>query len=334
MTRYWGYRIDRDYRDWFLEQLKQGILRQGWGYEEGQNLRILSVDKGASGNLRMLTVKKGDILLVPSLPNSDEVAVVVATEDWDKGYTFEIAEMEDGKRDYGHKFPAKLIKSFKRDSSIVKGGIRSSLHCISRFWNMDGKANEINEILNADDKILGVSQTLRDRFVSSIDNTFYSLFDTDKFSEQLKETFDKQFNSAEWESPLVDGLKLLYPEPFFYVEHIGGHSEYQHGQDISISFSDPLSEKVYIIAIQVKNYTGIVDEKKLLDQINKADTYWEGDNLQLLRKIVVITGAKEEDNKEMIEHNPNITFIFANRLKEILLEIALKHLGKKNFSFK
>lgn len=74
MSSVYGYRIDNRYIPYFEQELEQGRLRQGWGYNEGQDLRKktddwrLSYDEGATGNLAMLDVKKGDLLLIPHLP--------------------------------------------------------------------------------------------------------------------------------------------------------------------------------------------------------------------------------------------------------------------------
>ena len=38
---YWGYRIDVKNPDFFFKELEQGRLRQGWGYDENQKLKIL-----------------------------------------------------------------------------------------------------------------------------------------------------------------------------------------------------------------------------------------------------------------------------------------------------
>ena len=48
--RYFGFRVDSTSTDkcnFFFEEIKQGRLRQGWGYEKGQNLLNQTVDKGA-----------------------------------------------------------------------------------------------------------------------------------------------------------------------------------------------------------------------------------------------------------------------------------------------
>ena len=51
---YWGYRICTDHIDFFAKKLNLGILHQGWGYHEGQNLLNMTYDGGASKNRMML----------------------------------------------------------------------------------------------------------------------------------------------------------------------------------------------------------------------------------------------------------------------------------------
>lgn len=46
----WDYKIDTANTKYFIEELKDDRLRQGWGYDLGQNLEILSVDNGARKN--------------------------------------------------------------------------------------------------------------------------------------------------------------------------------------------------------------------------------------------------------------------------------------------
>jgi len=80
---YWCYRIDTNRIKFFMDELNNGRLRQGWGWDERQNLREIKMDKGARRNLPMFNkVKKGDILLIPQLPTWGEIAVVEATDDW------------------------------------------------------------------------------------------------------------------------------------------------------------------------------------------------------------------------------------------------------------
>ncbi len=162
MANYWGYRVNEDQIKYFKEELKQKRLRQGWGRDKNQNLRNLSVDEGARRNLPILNkVKKGDILLVPGLPSRSEVAIVKATKDFKKGYTFEI---DKNLNDYGHIFPAELLKSFVRQNPNVSGDIRKSLRSVRRFWNMNNCREAIDTLISKNSSELSDSVTLSSRF--------------------------------------------------------------------------------------------------------------------------------------------------------------------------
>jgi hypothetical protein len=80
---YWCYRIDNNYPEFFGKELVDGRLRQGWGWHKWQDLNNFKKDEGAGRNKPMLNVKKGDILLIPHLPDWDDiVAIVEAMENW------------------------------------------------------------------------------------------------------------------------------------------------------------------------------------------------------------------------------------------------------------
>ena len=140
---YWGYRICTDYPQFFYEELLQGRLRQGWGYEEGQNLRLKAVDEGAFRNLRMLDVKKGDILLIPRIPEWDYLTIAKATEDWVAGYKFEISSEYE---DFGHIFPAEYICRVPVSDLNVQL-LHSTFNYQGRFWRINHWANIIETII-------------------------------------------------------------------------------------------------------------------------------------------------------------------------------------------
>ena len=140
---YWGYRINTDYPDFFYAELLQRRLRQGWGYEEGQDLRVKTVDNGAFRNLRMLNVKKDDILLIPRIPEWDCLTIAKATEDWSTGYRF---EKPLGIEDFGHIFPAEYICRVPiSDGNVQK--LYGTFHYHGRFWLINHWADEIQAII-------------------------------------------------------------------------------------------------------------------------------------------------------------------------------------------
>lgn len=144
---YWGYRICNPSSLFFSKELNEGRLRQGWGYDAGQDLRNLTVDEGARNNLKMYNeVKKGDILLIPHMPSLEEISIAEATEDWAVGYSYDIPKDQG---DFGHIFPAHLIKVVKRYGLEVSDKIRMSLYCPRRFWTMNDCADDIEQIIKS-----------------------------------------------------------------------------------------------------------------------------------------------------------------------------------------
>lgn len=320
--QYWCYRIDTSRASFFQKNLENGILRQGWGSDKKQDLRNLTLEGGAKRNRPMFDrVKKGDILLIPRLPESANVTIAEATEDWNKGYNFEISQ-EFG--DYGHQFPAKILKTFVRTNSNVSGGIRATLKNVSRFWNINQYCQDVEKLILAVDTVS--SQNHQDRFLASIEDVFQEIFQEASFKEKIYNKLTSNFSNEEWEFALVEGLSNLYPE--YTVERVGGKTEKQHGTDILIRIPG-LSTYQYGIAIQVKDYEGFVSDE-VISQINKADKYWlENESLKLIDKIVIITKADKGSNLKLANKDSSVNFIFAEELKELLGKIAKNQIGIK-----
>jgi len=321
---YWCYRIDTSRIKFFTKELNEGRLRQGWGWDEAQDLRDFKLDEGAGRNRPMFNkVKKGDILLIPQLPNWGEVALVEATEDWNKGYVFEIDQTLG---DYGHIFPAKYLKKFTRNNENVTGNLRSTLKNPSRFWNINHYSDDVEILISSQITELSKRQDYNSRLESSIGTVFNEFFDEKLFTNKLYDKLTEQFTREEWEFALVYGLKQIFP--FYQIERVGGKEEKNHGTDILIKLPSLLSNYSYAIAIQVKDYEGFVG-KEVISQINKADDYWESENLKLIEKIVIITKAKKDDNIKLLEHDKNVKFIFATELKQLMSEIGKCFIGMK-----
>ena len=321
---YWCYRIDTSRIKFFTKELNEGRLRQGWGWDEAQDLRDFKLDEGAGRNRPMFNkVKKGDILLIPQLPNWGEVALVEATEDWNKGYVFEIDQTLG---DYGHIFPAKYLKKFTRNNENVTGNLRSTLKNPSRFWNINHYSDDVEILISSQITELSKRQDYNSRLESSIGTVFNEVFDEKLFTDKLYDKLTEQFTREEWEFALVYGLKQIFP--FYQIERVGGKEEKNHGTDILIKLPSLLSNYSYAIAIQVKDYDGFVG-KEVISQINKADDYWESENLKLIEKIVIITKSKKDDNIKLLEHDKNVKFIFATELKQLMSEIGKSFIGMK-----
>lgn len=314
---YWCYRIDTNEREFFTTELDQHQrLRQGWGWDKRQDLRDLRMDEGAKRNKPMLKVKRGDIILVPRIPEWNEVAVVEATEDWEDGYKFERSE-EHG--DYGHIFPAELKKSFVRKNKHVDADIRSTLKNPSRFWNINHYSDAVEKIMQSDKEELNKGIGYDERLSNSINDIINKHFDKNNFENDIFEKLNQQFAREEWEYALVHGLRELFP--FYDVERTGGVKEKEHGTDILIKLPS-LTEDQLGIAIQVKDYSGTV-RSDVVQQINKSEEYWENESIRIVQKIVLFTESIGEDNESLKESDEDVDFIFAEDLKQLLYKISI-----------
>ena len=328
---YWGYRIDVKNQDFFFKELEQGRLRQGWGYDKNQELPDTK-DSGARKNLSMYyNVKKGDILLIPRLPDWGSVAIVEATQDWDdkeKGYKFEI---DDEKKDYGHIFPAKYIGCFNRHGKDVSGNIQSTLKARNRFWNISRLSEDIEKIMG---NLEGnrESTSVIENIKNIVSEQVKSYFNLKGFSEKVIDEYNRKFTASQWEEVIKNILEKIYPG--YEIERIGGSKEEKHGTDILVTISGLSNLEKYNIAMQVKNYNDVISDNNIdniIKQINKAEKYvWEN-NGKLIGKILVITSAEEKDNPKLIEkcQKEEIRVIFSEELKKLILRSIIESIDLK-----
>ena len=328
---YWGYRIDVKNQDFFFKELEQGRLRQGWGYAENQKLPETK-DSGARKNLSMYhNVKKGDILLIPRLPDWGSVAIAEAAEDWnneEKGYRFEI---DDEKKDFGHIFPARYIGCFNRHGKDVSGNIQSTLKARNRFWNISRLSEDIEKIMG---NLEGnrESTSVIENIKNIVSEQVKSYFNLKGFSEKVIDEYNRKFTASQWEEVIKNILEKIYPG--YEIERIGGSKEEKHGTDILVTISGLSNLEKYNIAMQVKNYNDVISDNNIdniIKQINKAEKYvWEN-NGKLIGKILVITSAEEKDNPKLIEkcQKEEIRVIFSEELKKLILRSIIESIDLK-----
>ena len=326
---YWGYRIDVKNQDFFFKELEQGRLRQGWGYDKNQELPDTK-DSGAKKNLSMYEkVKKGDILLIPRLPDWGSVAIAEAVEDWnnkEKGYRFEI---DDEKKDFGHIFPANYIGCFNRHGKDVSGNIQSTLKARNRFWNISRLSEDVEKImqnLEGNKESTSVVENIK----SIVSEKVKTYFDLKECCDKIVDEYNQKFTASQWEEVLKDVLEKIYPE--YEIEKTGGMKEEEHGTDILVNV--PGISRSYNIAIQVKNYEGKISDENIniiIDQVDKAKRYkWEN-NGKLIDQILVITSAEEKDNPKLIEEcqNKEIRVIFSEELKKLIFQSIIESIDLK-----
>ena len=328
---YWGYRIDVKNQDFFFKELEQGRLRQGWGYAENQKLPD-TTDSGARKNLSMYNnVKKGDILLIPRLPDWGSVAIAEAAEDWnneEKGYRFEI---DDEKKDFGHIFPANYIGCFNRHGKDVSGNIQSTLKARNRFWNISRLSEDIEKImknLEGNKESTSVIENIK----NIISEKVKTYFDLKECCDKIVDEYNQKFTASQWEEVLKDVLEKIYPE--YKIKKTGGSKEEEHGTDVLVNIPGISISESYNIAIQVKNYEGEISDENIniiIDQVDKAKGYkWEN-NGKLIDQILVITSAEEKDNPKLIEEcqNKEIRVIFSEELKKLIFQSIIESIDLK-----
>ena len=318
---YWGYRIDVNNRDYFFDEICKGHLRQGWGYRDSQNLKLDVIDETSKGNLPILhKVKKGDILLIPRVEGWDEVAIVEATDDFDRGYEFSI-DPDIG--DYGHIFPVNLVKVFSRHNSNVDGDIRETLKCRSRFWNINKCEKQIKKILEVkDDTKLRSKSGYEERFRKRVDR----VFDEDSFAKGIFDELNDATQAYEWEYMLCEGFRKVFPD--YIIDTTSNQIEKDHGADIIIRIPGIL-DNTYIIAIQVKDYKDVVDNW-VVEQISKADEYFQKEEGSILiDKYLIITNAKADDNIRLIKKakESGVKVLFDEDVKKLLSKMGRAFIG-------
>lgn len=286
---YWGYRTDKANQPYFAAELLAGRLRQGWGYDPGQDLRNLTFDGGAKRNLRILReVKQGDILLVPNVPEWGKTGIVEATEDFDKGYAFTLAP---GQKDFGHSFPTILVGTFARSSDASDAAIRRTFRSSSRFWNINYLAEQIERLRRAAESDRGQPTTITQRLDAAVAQATATA--REALASSLGETLVKRLQNHEWEQALVETLQVVYPE--YEIVRTGGAGEKQHGADIMMRIKSPFSDVRHVVAIQVKDWAGPGDTSAL-NQIDKATAIEESPDVKLLERWVFLVKARREDN--------------------------------------
>ena len=310
--RYWAMRTDKYNRNLLWRELEAEHLRQGWGYDPSQDLRIVAsaveakqpltdIQEQTKRHRRMLTsqpdgIKPGDWVLVPNLPEQGMFVIVEVTG----GYYFEpklLSKEEDIHglgQDYGHVLPVRLLtpKGVNKYAEGVHASIRSTLRSQHRLWSLDKYDKHIESIV-ADCKAgkdLSRPATGEDRAKIAAELATQKARET--LRDKLFAELDSRFQAAEWEQVIFKALQNLYPGSV--VRHTGGRNE--KGADIVVEIPNRFddAEGPWQILIQVKNYDDTIGPK-VLHQLKQAfNAYSEGGPVLLLAALTTAEKANEE----------------------------------------
>ena len=278
--RYWAIRTDRDNKALLLDELLNGRLRQGWGTDANQDLRLIQkeIDKGGAWRDRLSESQKsvlpqlkmlpsardgiqiGDVVLAPNLPEIEHfmLAEVVGEYYYEPLKLSREQDANELKKDYGHVLPIRLItkNGINKYGKLVNAGIRTTLKCKGRMWNLDAYAEAIEKLLNkaeiGEDLTSAITGKARLQTVWEVAKSHAAKV----LHERLGSELDSHFQAAEWEEPIVTVLTHLYPGA--EVRRVAGSQE--HGADIVIHIPNYFGgELPWLIAVQVKNYTNQID---------------------------------------------------------------------------
>ena len=215
----WAWRTDKEFPSVLFAELAGGRLRQGWGYDASQDLRLIQQIKVAGGDWwnRLTDVQKEtmpqyrilgdgddsvqvtDIVLVPNLPTYGLFSLVEIVGD----YSFSIL---DETRDHGHIRPVRLLtpQGVNPYSAAVHASLRATLRTPMRMWNLDGYADHIDAVLKAlsEGSDLLTAIQAGERLVHAWRSSAL---------RALADQLARSFKAAEWEYPVVRALSLLYP---------------------------------------------------------------------------------------------------------------------------
>ncbi|KXB09073.1 hypothetical protein AKJ60_01050 [candidate division MSBL1 archaeon SCGC-AAA385M11] len=347
--RYWAIRTDKDNQEILFEELMNGKLRQGWGYDESQNLlmiqseivkggewwkRLSDIQNEALPNLRMLSdaedsIQIGDIILTPNLPKQNLfcLAEVSGKYVFDRLLLNEKTDINDLHYDYGHILPVKLItpNGIDKFNKNVHAELRSTLRTPMRMWNLDSYAAHIEKLIDyyVEGKDLHTPSSGEARLSIAWENAFSKA--TETLQNELTSQLGEHFQAAEWEEPIKTVLSQLYPS--INVMWTGG--AYEHGADIVLQIANYFGEIPWLIVVQVKNYTGEIHETALR-QVKEAHEHYSKDGKIILGVIMTTAEHKSttfDNAKSDIEKELGIPIELILRQK--LIKIMTEGLSQK-----
>jgi hypothetical protein len=275
--RCWAERTYKGERSYLLSELQQGRLRQGWGGNPLQDLRLIQAEiekdgkwwerlseyqKEALPQLRMLSsakdsVQLGDWILVPNLPEDGYflVAEVVGEYYYDPKNAFE------------HVLPVRLLtdKGINKYSEYVHADIRATLKTPMRMWNIDRLGNALEKLIEEYKTGIDLSTAKSGEARLATAWDVARTHAVDELQKHLKAALDARFQAAEWEEPIKMVLKNLYPGAD--IRKTAGPGE--HGADLVVQIPNHFGATPWLIIVQVKNYTGEIG-KAVLEQLRDA----------------------------------------------------------------
>jgi hypothetical protein len=258
-------------------------------------------------------VKKGDRILIPHLPQYGQITIAEATEDWKKGYDFSVWAKSG---DHGHIFPAKPLRNFRRGNAKIPASLRGTFRNPSRFWKITNFQKDIEYVLNLPVEDLESTASVVDRWPQQIED----ITGGSGLQERLFTASQKFFSKSDWEYLLTDVLQHLNPS--WKVERTGGKADAKHGTDILVTIPDVFRDGHYGIAIQVKDYEGVVSDDPIHQILKAKNGYWKEAGIEILGSVVVlIRGDRQAGHQlEQTAMAAGVRLIWSTDIEELLFQ--------------
>lgn len=346
---YWAMRTDRDNAELILDELRQGRLRQGWGYAPDQDLRLLvkrreagltftPEEQSAWRNRPMLGgqngINSGDIVLLPNLPRGREFLLVEVVGP----YTFDPipldakTDINNLRRDYGHVLPVKKVATpapIPMQDEQLHAGLRSSLTCRSRLWSLYEYGSNIEELLSS--RRAATDWNLDRAFQRMIDDALAAA--GDHLESEIGDRLTQRFSRAELEVPCALLVGHLFPGA--KVDRRGGPAE--HGADIVATWDDPLaasgspSNLSWRAVFQVKDWRGTATNLGALRQLEDAIRKYSDEYPVRGAYLLTLSDSESEEFRAYREEKSKelqcpLTFVGRKRLLGLMREYALSRM--------
>jgi len=311
-------RTDRDHRDTLLDELKNGRLRQGWGYADRLDLRVIEAKPAEErdseerdcwrGNRRLLStqwdgLKEGDLVLLPNMPEKGLFCLAKVTSNV---YRFDpLSELTD----FGHIRDVQLLtpEGVHPLAEPVDATLRRSLKCRSRMWNIKCRES-IQEILQQYAENPSLLRKPKGEAARMLD-IYASL------RHILDEELQRKFHGHELEKPFEKVFETIYGN----CEHTGGRSE--RGADLRCNLEDKYGSVLKIV-IQIKDYRGSTAYD--IHAVNQIKQAYEND--EFISKAVIITflddGKAFQEGVERLQREIKIPIDVLTRNESLDLMLA------------
>ena len=294
-----------------MNELRQGRLRQGWGYHASQDLRLIQKKLGSGARLTedeqvawrnhsfVDGYKNGDLIISPNLPLIGMFCISEVVGDYDFDLSDTSHNNSGDEPDFGHSRKVKLItpNGIDKYDGVVDSKIAATIKTPSRMWNIDYLGDAVEKIIKDTDSLGKYSKSNPKDVVKKMR---MDLIDIGKQTalknakEKGMQFFDTQFTAHDFELAMVD----LLSQKFSHCEvvGVGGPNEQYHGTDILITVSSPFEELAKnpstYIPVQVKFHSGVSHHG--LEQLAKSISYWRKQGI--VNRVVLINTAELSDD--------------------------------------